>query len=190
MKYIEVICLYLNRYLTDEQFEEYFYSNMSEFEEQLDEDIYLDIVSTNFNSKNELISLQKKLDGYTKNNFSEMYNNMNDAYIERLIDSSSNGEIIDILKNRYLRADTVRIDLENIKTKDELINIIKKSLKYPDFCGNNWNAIKDLLYDLMLPNNIKLLNWGMLEKCLPEDSAILKRILGEINEDYCTIQYE
>lgn len=189
MRENEVICLYLNQYLTSEQFESYFYNNMNQFEVELDEETYLNIISTNFNSKQAVITLQEKLKKDIIQSFPDLYNCMNDAYIEQLIQSEADGEIIEILKMKYSRADMLKINCIDIKTRSELISEIKTALKFPVFCGNNWDAIRDLIYDIVLPKKIVFFDWSLIEKQLPNDSTILKSILSEISEDYCVIIY-
>lgn len=189
LEYNEVICLYLKDYLSDEQFEEYFYNNITEFEEHLEEDIYLEIISTNFNLKEEKINLKTKLKKYILDNFFILYDNINDAHIENLIQSGIEGYVIEILRGRYSRRDLVSMDCSNIKNQSELIHLIKETLKFPEFCGNNWNAIQDLIYDINLPKKIVLSNWDAIEKQLPKDSILARRIFDSIDENYCIVLF-
>lgn len=53
MNCINTICLYLKKYLTDEQFENIFYDYIEDFQNSLEEDMYLNVLSTNFSSKQE-----------------------------------------------------------------------------------------------------------------------------------------
>ena len=46
-----------------------------------------------------------------------------------------------------------------INTRSELIDAIKHALQYPHFCGDNWDAIEDLIYDIVLPQKLILHNW-------------------------------
>jgi len=101
MNYNEVICLYLKKYLTDEQFKEYFYYHLDEFENDLDEDIYLEMISTNFNSREQKFDLREYLQEYIFDNCKETYENINDAYIERYIQSDNRGIIREILKSSF-----------------------------------------------------------------------------------------
>ena len=48
MNCINTICLYLKKYLTDEQFENIFYDYIEDFQNSLEEDMYLNVLSTNF----------------------------------------------------------------------------------------------------------------------------------------------
>jgi len=40
----------------------------------------------------------------------------------------------------------------------ETENIIRKALNYPKHCANNWDAIEDFIYDVVLPKKIVLQN--------------------------------
>lgn len=64
MNCINTICLYLKKYLTDEQFENIFYDYIEDFQNSLEEDMYLNVLSTNFSSKQEKISLETELYNY------------------------------------------------------------------------------------------------------------------------------
>ena len=68
------------------------------FENSLEDDIYLEILSTNFSSKEERISLQSTLKKCILNNYSAMLDNINDAYIEQKINSNEEDIITEILK--------------------------------------------------------------------------------------------
>ena len=43
MNCINTICLYLKKYLTDEQFENIFYDYIEDFQNSLEEDMYLNV---------------------------------------------------------------------------------------------------------------------------------------------------
>ena len=82
MNCINTICLYLKKYLTDEQFENIFYDYIEDFQNSLEEDMYLNVLSTNFSSKQEKISLETELYNYVLENYDSVYENINDAYVE------------------------------------------------------------------------------------------------------------
>ena len=79
MNCINTICLYLKKYLTDEQFENIFYDYIEDFQNSLEEDMYLNVLSTNFSSKQEKISLETELYNYVLENYDSVYENINDA---------------------------------------------------------------------------------------------------------------
>ena len=57
MKYIKIICLYLKKYISDKQFEKIFYQDIDGFQNALKEEIYWNILSSNFNKKEDIISM-------------------------------------------------------------------------------------------------------------------------------------
>ena len=188
MNCINTICLYLKKYLTDEQFENIFYDYIEDFQNSLEEDMYLNVLSTNFSSKQEKISLETELYNYVLENYDSVYENINDAYVERIIDSNKEDIVVEILKNKYQKREEVDIDCSMINTRSELIDAIKHALQYPHFCGDNWDAIEDLIYDIVLPQKLILHNWREVEKKLPQDTAILKSILLLLHLLICIIR--
>ncbi|ATV59305.1 barstar family protein [Fusobacterium pseudoperiodonticum] len=64
------------------------------------------------------------------------------------------------------------------------------SSHYPKHCANNWDAIEDFIYDIVLPKKIVLQNWDSIKEKLSQDTIILKKILDKINPKYSTVLYE
>ena len=64
------------------------------------------------------------------------------------------------------------------------------SSHYPKHCANNWDAIEDFIYDVVLPKKIVLQNWDSIKEKLSQDTIILKKILDKINSKYSTVLYE
>ena len=162
---------------------------MEDFQSVLEEDMYLNVLCTNFNSKQEKISLKTELHNYVSENYNLVYENINDAYVECIIDSDEEDIVLEILKKKYQKRDKVDIDCRMIHTQSDLIDAVKQALQYPDFCGDNWDAIKDLIYDIILPQKLILSNWHEVEKKLPQDTAVLKSILDKYNNGRCVIIY-
>ena len=50
-----------------------------------------------------------------------MYENINDAYVERIIDSNKEDIVVEILKNKYQKREEVDIDCSMINTRSELL---------------------------------------------------------------------
>lgn len=189
MDCINTICLYIKKYLTDVQFEDIFYDYIENFQNSLEEDMYLKILSTNFSSKQERVSLETELRNYVLENHGLVYENINDAYVERIIDSNKEDIVAEILKNKYQKREAVDIDCSMINTRSEFIDAIKRALQYPHFCGNNWDAIEDLIYDIILPQKLILHNWREVEKNFPKDAAALKSILEKYSNGRCMVMY-
>ena len=190
MKCIRNICLYLKKYISDKQFERIFYQDIDDFKSILEENIYWKILSSNFNKKEDIISMNTYLYDYVEKNYKSVYDEISNAYIEKLIETNEKNEIIDILKKKYKQKEEVFISCCMIDTKLELIYLIKKALNYPKHCANNWDAIEDFIYDVVLPKKIVLQNWDSIKEKLPQDTIILKRILDKINSKYSTVLYE
>lgn len=189
MDCIKIICFYLKNYISDEQFENIFYDKINDFQDCLDEGVYLDILSTNLSSKEEKISLETELCNFILKNYRELYENINDAYVERMIVAEKEDTVMKILKNKYEKREEVDIDCSIINTRLELIEAVKQALQYPQFCGNNWSAVEDLIYDIIFPNKLVFSNWCLIERKLPQDTAILKAILDRNSNGRCVIIY-
>lgn len=189
MDCIKTICLYLKNYITKEQFSSIFMEHLDDFHNSLDEDLFYNVFSTNFSSKEEKINLDTELRNFILQNHALVYEKMNDSYVELLIDSDSEEEVIAILKKKYEKKEEIKIDCREINSRLELITAIKDALQYPHFCGDNWNAIEDLIYDIVLPQKLIFFNWDMVKKRLPEDTAILRNILDRNSNGRCTIIY-
>lgn len=190
MNYNEVICLYLKKYLSDKQFEQYFYNNMNRFKKHLNEKTYLEIISTNFSSKEERINLKTKLKQYILTDFPEIYNKISDAYVELLIQSNDRNEILEVLKNRYAKKQLITIDCSQINNNKEIIQIIKEALDFPDFCGNNWDAIEDLIYDVVLPEKIIFSGWNTFKRKFPDDADFIKKFFNKIDVKDSIISFD
>lgn len=188
MNCMKTICLYLKNYISDEQFETIFYDYLEDFQNALEEDIYLGVLSTNLSRKEEKISLQAILRNYVLENYRLLYENVNDAYVERLIDTDIDDLVVQILKKKYDKREKAEIDCSLIGSQSELIDSIKQVLQYPSFCGNNWDAIEDLIYDIIFPQKLIFRNWCEVEKKLPQDAAILRALL-ERRRERCVIIY-
>ena len=189
MDCMKTISLYLKEYITDEQFINIFFEYINDFQQCLEKDIYLNILFTNFNSKEGKISLRTKLHDYVINNNLSLYEYINDSSVEHMIDSGENDVVTEILRKKYEQKEEIRIDCSVINSQTEFITAIKRALQYPQFCGDNWDAIEDLVYDIIFPKKLVFSNWLDIEKKMPGDTAILKKILSKYNVP-CIIIYD
>lgn len=189
MDCIKVICLYLKDYITNEQFESIFSEYINDFQSFLEEDMYFSILFTNFTSKEEIINLNTELLNYVLTHYLTLYENINDSYVEHMIDLNEEDAVVEILKKKYERKEEIRIDCSIINTQLELISAIKEALQFPQFCGNNWHAVEDLIYDIIFPQKLIFTNWFEVEKKLPKDTIILRDILDKNNYGHCVIFY-
>lgn len=184
---LRAICLYLKDYLSDQQFEELFSAYISAFQTYLEEELYLDIVFTKFWSKEERIRLRTKLHQYVLQQDLDLYQNTNDVSVERMIAAGAEDELIHILKKRYEKKAELYIQCDGIYTASELIHTIKQSLQFPAFCGLGWDSIEDLIYDIVFPEKLIFVNWDKLERRLPRDTDILKKLFEQNASERCVI---
>ena len=61
------------------------------------------------------------------------------------------------------------------------------SSHYPKHCANNWDAIEDFIYDVVLPKKNCFTKLGYIKEKLPQNTIILKKILDKINPKYSTM---
>lgn len=186
--YIEMICLFVNGYLNSEQFEDAFLTNIFYFEKLLENDVYIKIISTNFNSKNEIISLKTFLRAYLNSHYIEEINNTNDANVERIVESDRKDVIAKILRKHYEKKEIIHIECKYIKDFQQLIYLIKDELQISKSCGNNLDAINDLIYDINFPNKIIFHNWSTIESKFLKESRDIKEIFEK--KDECKIIFD
>ena len=114
-------------YISDEHFENIFYDYIDDFQNTIEEDIYLNILFTNFSHKEEIISLETELHNYILKNYKSLYESINDAYVERMIDSDNRDVVTEILRKKYKKKKEITIDCSSINTGLELINNFLKN---------------------------------------------------------------
>lgn len=104
-----------------------------------------------------------------------------------MIEEDPEGELVQIVRKKQERKAEICIDCRGIHTSSELIRTIKQSLQFPAFCGAGWDAVADLICDVILPQKIVFLYWDELETRLPKDTKYYTT-LEEIveNEEYAT----
>ncbi|EOD9343289.1 barstar family protein [Listeria monocytogenes] len=81
----------------------------------------------------------------------------------------------------------VTIDLKKVSTKEELQNLLKQELDFPDYYGGNWDTITGLVE---LPEKIIFEHWSDLEESIPDEANWLKEILENFNKKYPIMKTE
>lgn len=187
---IKVIALYVKDYINEEQFIDIFLSNLSDFEAALNNDIFYSIIETNFTRKEERLTLDAKLISYISEYHHIALKDISDSYVENLIEEGENPVLCSILSEAYVQKDEVTVDCSNINTRAGLMKVLISKLDFPKSCSN-WDAINDMLYDVLLPKKIIIINWDILRTRLPDDAIKLKEMLNkEINICKCGITVE
>ena len=93
------------------------------------------------------------------------------------------------------RKGIVEIDLNSVQNSEELHDLLKKKLGFPDFYGMDWNAFWDAITGLVeLPEKLICIGWNDMIKKLPEDAKIMKYYLDKYEEKHnkyikCIFEY-
>ncbi|HEY9061998.1 MAG TPA: hypothetical protein VIO64_16060 [Pseudobacteroides sp.] len=152
-----IICVFINKYITEELFEEWVYENDS-LEEFLGKKAYLEVIGTRFNDMIEIASLRLFLKNYLFTEKQFDCSNIHDAFCEkwaneRNCEAFGNGylcsekKIIDILfkEFRYPEVtDYTTIDLREVKTEEQLLESLSKGLGFYRF-PMHWNWFDEYL---------------------------------------------
>lgn len=76
------------------------------------------------------------------------------------------------------------IDMYQIVSNKHLHQLFWEKLKFPDFYGENWDALWDSITGLVeMPKKLVLFNWEKFESELPEDAKILRTIVSDFNKE-------
>lgn len=190
MTIIEVLSMYTKDYLSSNEFEQWVYQNEEKLNKSFDDSLYYEIISTDYNNKKEVINLKNKLKEYLNCNYTNEFNNINDCYIDKVIDTSEiESPIIKLLKERYGRKQKVEFDCININSLKELHHNIKDKFGFSQYYGMNWDALRDFLRETELPEQIIFNGWSHLLEIMPKDSNILKEILVQYCSNDCEVIY-
>lgn len=89
------------------------------------------------------------------------------------------------------RKESVLIDVSNVRTDEELHQLLKVSLGFPNFYGMNWAAFWDAITGLvMLPKKIRFVGWITLEENVPKSAELLKKCFDDKNDMYPSTSVE
>ncbi len=88
------------------------------------------------------------------------------------IESNNNDDVALFLRKKYEKSEIRCIDCSCINNSRELFAAIKNKLSFPKWCGENWSALNDLIFDIILPEKLVFEHWYDLEAKLPGDADI------------------
>ena len=179
MKIIDVIGGFINDNIKNDVFEKYVYENIESIEQEVSGDLYLEIISADYNSRAAVIHLKKILSDY----YGDKLDKYNDAYFEREIDLDEDlRKVID----HEPTEENIVFDCGGITTQKQLQYEIKKFFHMPTWFGMNWDAIDDLI-DLSHVKKIELNNFNDMLEIMHDDSLIFLSILKKHSEKSCEI---
>lgn len=155
---------YLCRITTLEEFEKWVF-NDNTLEKKLGKNDYMRLISFDFNSR----GIRYLIEDYIKDKFDW------NEYMEFC-------QFVEEKETDQIKQQIISIDLNEIKTIEELHKILKIKLRFPDFYGDNWNALWDAITGLVaMPKILEFNNWDSFAERLRSDSAIFKKIIDDFN---------
>ena len=190
MDIIEIIALYVKDYVSEKDFENWVYSHSKEIENQVDEELYLDLISSSYTNKNEVISLKNKLITLLNENYKDYYETINDAFIECKISENTHEELWENIKKKYERKEEIMLDFKEIDSSQKLHEYLKIKFELSNYYGKNWDAFEDLLYgDIILPRKIIIKNIKCLYEYSSYDAEMFKKLIIKHKKD-CQIIFD
>ena len=131
--------------------------------------------------------MQKCLSDYVTSKYLPQYKKINDAYIDKITNTNVDDDITNLLKTKYKKKSLIIINCNMIYTHSDFIKVFKENLNFPSYCGDSWDAVNDLIYDVIFPLKLQFVGWNMLKKRLYKDTEILKKILDKVDKSRCII---
>lgn len=155
---------YISGQNTPEEFGQWLYHN-TEIEDEIGAQLYFDLVSINLKSKSaksDVLAISKQI--FDWNEYLEW---------ERIEDEKQ----LDLISKA-----SITIDLSVVKSNKDLHNLLKQELNFPDFYGNNPNALWDAITGLApMPKVLTFTNWDRFFKKLPDSAHLLEQIIYRYN---------
>lgn len=186
---IEIIGLFLKGYIDKQTFEKSLYETIDDLIDVLNGSVIDELLNCNYSSNEQVSHLFFVLDEYLATNYTDAYLYINDAYVERVINSDRNDWIAEYLRKHHQKTTCVIIDCTNTMTAEELVKSFKDSMPFPTWCGNSWDAINDLIGEVV-PEELHLRGWDAVKKRLPNDAEKVSHILEQIDDSVCMVCYD
>ena len=172
------MALFVKGYISEEDFVNFAYENDDLFENLLDTDTYqaiLDYSSLDKESKNTMYS---EIEKYLAEADIDVFNSIQDAYVERIIDSDRTDFWAEYLRKKNAKEKEIVIDCALASDGWQLRKLVKNKLGLDDTCcGDSWDAIDDLIFEAKYPEKLVLKNWNNACKNMSEDAKRLSEIL-------------
>ena len=191
-KYIEMLVLFCScyGYISTGDFLSFAYSNIEEYEKILDEEIYLSLLSASLTDKEYVIALTNRSREFVNKNYASYAEEIDkDAYVERIVESDRDDYVAKCLRKLYERRNRAVIDMARVNSKEDIVKLIKESIVLPQWCGNGWDAMNDILGEGNFPSVLEIKNMEVLEKKYPEDATLFRNLLQKNTPKYCIVKY-
>ena len=184
---IKIIALFVHNQITAEEFADLLFANTELFtyfffdntgKNIFGEKLHYDIIDTNFNVKEQCISIKTKLADFLKKKYPQVYDSISDSYVEKIVEENNDDMLTRILAKRYIQPELVVIDFSGVDSSEKFILKVRDSLGFPISC-TNWHAVNDMIYDVMFPKKIIFENCDNVRDILDWDFSVLKEILDK-----------
>jgi ribonuclease inhibitor len=77
----------------------------------------------------------------------------------------------------------VSINISDIKSIEELHQLLKSKLDFPAFYGMNWDAFRDSITGLVqMPDGLEIIGLEQFSKTFPKDAQIFIECLNDYND--------
>lgn len=187
---IKIIALFVHNQITAEEFTDLIFDNTEVFTDFFfsstcknifGEKLYYDIIDTNFNVKEQCISIKTKLSDFLKKKYPQIYDSISDSYVEKIIEENNDNILTRILSKKYVQPELAVIDFSGVDSSEKFILKVRDALEFPIFC-TNWDAVNDMIYDVIFPKKIIFKNCDSVKGVLDRDFSILEEIMDKKNK--------
>lgn len=72
------------------------------------------------------------------------------------------------------------LDLTNVRSTDQLHDLLASFFGFPDYYGRNWDAFDECIADFAPAGSLTLRGFQKLRSVLPRDADLLKQCLDDL----------
>jgi RNAse (barnase) inhibitor barstar len=77
----------------------------------------------------------------------------------------------------------VTIDVGSVKSREELHSLLAKTLGFPDYYGNNWDAFDECIRDFPPAGPLRVTGIQKLSHSMPREAELLKQCLADFQSE-------
>ena len=172
---------FINAFINPKTFEIWIYDNLELISKEISsQNLFLNLISCNYQSSNDVEHLKKLI--------LKEYKNIFNSFTYDSILNSGNNELISIIKREQNKSNIIIFDCTNIDSTLKLQQEIQRKFDFPEWYGENWNAFEDLL-DLTELLILKFINYTKMSQLIPDDSKRFIQILNNHkNKFHCNFK--
>lgn len=183
----QILGMYIKGYISKERFEQWVYDNLDLLERDFSS-IYLELISTNYRNKCEVIELTECIKEYLLKRKNIVLSDINDCTVQKAVEESK--EIGELVKQQELK-NCIEVNCKDIQSNHDLHKTLKDIFELGEYYGMNWDAFEDYLYgDISIPQKLIFHNWNYLKEKLPKDAQILSDLLRKYILSKCEIIFK